>query len=101
MGVSFAEFDLIMKHPTVRTWLSAQECNVDDVGEFFRFLAGDDDSITAAEMVAGVGHLKGAAKSMDMVRLLKRQDQLGKKVNDIYQNLLLGSFPMRLFPRPV
>merc|ERR1711933_319090 len=56
----------------LRTWLAAMGLEVRDSFQFFEFLDADGDGqITVHQFVDGVGRLKGAATSYDMVSIEK------------------------------
>merc|ERR1712147_241849 len=59
---------------TVKMWLAAQEIAVHDYQELFHMLAGDDDVITAEDMVVGVGNLKGLARAVELRKLQQLQE---------------------------
>jgi len=63
------EFRQVMKNPSVRTWLAAQDLHMNTPeasDQLFRLLDDGDAALTAQELVEGVARLKGPAKSMDL-----------------------------------
>lgn len=77
--ISLEEFLSVFENEIVKTWLSAQDLEIGDPTKFFWEIAGDDDTITAQEMISGVGRLKGFARAIDMVHLVKDHDVLHKE----------------------
>lgn len=63
----FQEFDEILHNPWVKTWLAAMEINPEDVWALFDLIAGGDGKITSTELVHAVSHLKGTARSLDLL----------------------------------
>merc|ERR1712008_114162 len=64
------EFDKIMDDAIVRKWLSSMGLEVDDVDIVFETLNGGDGKVTAHELVAGAGRLKGNARSIDLLTFI-------------------------------
>jgi len=66
-AVTLQEFKGVIDDPSVRTWLSSMDLDVRDVDTVFRLLdESNSGRLTAAELVAGVGRLKGQARSIDL-----------------------------------
>jgi len=83
------EFEKILGEPAVKTWLAAMELQVNDVDKIFSLLCGDgeDDGMTADELVMGVGKLKGAARSLDLHVMMGEQKELMKEVRELNERL--------------
>merc|ERR1712008_551192 len=67
------EFEKVINNPIVRKWLSSMGLEIDDVGTLFDRLDGGDGGdgkITAQELVAGAGCLKGNARSIDLLTFI-------------------------------
>lgn len=70
--LSLEEFKGVVNDPAVRNWLIAMELDVRDVDNVFQLLDTDEDGcLSLHELVSGVAHLKGAARSIDLCTLLK------------------------------
>lgn len=83
--LSKEEFYEVMKDPRVKSWLAAMDLEVRDAELVFNLVDDGDAKISAEELVHGFSRLKGAARSMDMVTLLRdcrRTEGLTKKVLD-------------------
>lgn len=65
-----AEFGKVMDDPIVRKWLSSMGLEIDDVDTLFETLNGGDGQVTAHELVAGAGRLKGGARSIDLLTFI-------------------------------
>jgi len=70
--VTVDEFENIMGDRDVKVWLAAQEVTAPDPVWLFNHIADGDDAITAAQMVAGIGRLKGAARGIDLKMVEER-----------------------------
>eukprot|EP00929_Paragymnodinium_shiwhaense_P025815 TRINITY_DN15528_c0_g2_i1.p1 TRINITY_DN15528_c0_g2~~TRINITY_DN15528_c0_g2_i1.p1 ORF type:complete len:673 (+),score=97.29 TRINITY_DN15528_c0_g2_i1:58-2076(+) len=78
--LSLEEFRAVMSDPRVKTWLAAQELEVQDVELLFELVDNGSGTITAEELVAGFAQLKGPARSIDMLTLLRSLDTLSQDV---------------------
>jgi len=81
------EFEKILGERAVRTWLAAMELQVDDVDKIFELLCGEDDGMTADELVSGVSKLKGGARSLDLHVLMIEHRKLLDGIADLQQKL--------------
>eukprot|EP00930_Biecheleria_cincta_P042215 TRINITY_DN29036_c0_g1_i1.p1 TRINITY_DN29036_c0_g1~~TRINITY_DN29036_c0_g1_i1.p1 ORF type:complete len:530 (+),score=82.72 TRINITY_DN29036_c0_g1_i1:44-1591(+) len=71
------EFSAVMKHEELRVWLAACELDVTDVRAVFNLLDYQGDGkLTAEEFIKGVLHLKGSARSLDLLTMQKDQRAL-------------------------
>eukprot|EP00929_Paragymnodinium_shiwhaense_P110641 TRINITY_DN7781_c0_g5_i1.p1 TRINITY_DN7781_c0_g5~~TRINITY_DN7781_c0_g5_i1.p1 ORF type:complete len:635 (-),score=111.69 TRINITY_DN7781_c0_g5_i1:206-2110(-) len=69
--LSFGEFQRLMEDKKVQKWLLAQDIELRDIELAFRILdKAGDGRISAEELVRGLAHLKGAARSTDMVGIV-------------------------------
>lgn len=91
------ELKTILSYRDVKTWLAAQELDVEDVDLLFDLLDGGDGSISTTELTKGVARLKGAAKSMDMHGLMHMTTAIKKQVDE----LIRMHDPSRVFSAPV
>jgi len=90
-NVDLDEFLLIWGDETVKTWLAGQELVINDPRKFFYELAGEDHTISAEEMIAGVSRLKGNAKSIDLVHHIKDHKGLVDDVHAVRDTISLLS----------
>eukprot|EP00929_Paragymnodinium_shiwhaense_P006169 TRINITY_DN10905_c0_g4_i3.p1 TRINITY_DN10905_c0_g4~~TRINITY_DN10905_c0_g4_i3.p1 ORF type:complete len:626 (-),score=109.43 TRINITY_DN10905_c0_g4_i3:334-2211(-) len=70
------EFKAILADPRVKTWLAAQELDIRDPDEAFSLVDTGRGVISAEDLVRGFSRLKGNAKSLDMLSLFKRVDEI-------------------------
>jgi hypothetical protein len=71
--ISFEEFLELKHEPRVRTWLSAMEIEVNDLGKVFKLLDQHrDGKLTMDELVCGAARLKGVARNLDVAFLLQK-----------------------------
>merc|ERR1712032_805170 len=64
------EFKSVLMDPTIHTWLASMDLDASDADTIFDLLCGSDNLIDVDELISGVSLLKGAARSIDMRRLL-------------------------------
>jgi hypothetical protein len=65
------EFRRVLEDRSIRTWLASMDLLTSDSDILFDLLRGDDETIDHNELVHGINHLKGAARSIDMRALLR------------------------------
>lgn len=75
--IDLDEFKTMMSNPAVVTWLASMELEEKDHEVLFSLIdtAGEGE-ITLQMLARGVGKLKGAARSVDVVRLLREIESL-------------------------
>jgi Ca2+-binding EF-hand superfamily protein len=94
-----AELEVVLNDEGVRHWLSAMDFKVFDslkeVDALFDSLDKDGDGqITVVELMAGVNHLKGAARSRDLWSMDQRMEELRGQIESqtsLLQRLLATS----------
>merc|ERR1712228_1028056 len=64
------EFQRVLKHKTIRTWLASMDIDATDGEMLFQLLSGEDQEISLDELIAGISSLKGPARCLDMRSLL-------------------------------
>jgi len=74
------EFQAVMSHAETKLWLSAQDISFRDAGELFKLIEDGDGHVTAEGLVMGVARLKGAAKQLDLISLLREQELFRERV---------------------
>mmetsp|Transcript_48757 Transcript_48757/g.115866 ORF Transcript_48757/g.115866 Transcript_48757/m.115866 type:complete len:746 (+) Transcript_48757:39-2276(+) len=77
------EFKAILGKAEIRTWLAAMDLDVSDVDTVFDLVANEEGALTSQELVDGVARLKGPARSIDVVALLKKVETLEKQMTKI------------------
>jgi len=82
------EFLKLMNNVEVKTWLSSMGLDAGDGDALFEFMDKDKDrNVSAAELVEGVSKLKGAARSLDLMMCLERQEQLYRALRDVHPEI--------------
>jgi hypothetical protein len=72
-ALTFDEFEIITHVPEVKTWLASMEVETDDLHVLFNLIDDDNNgSISIDELVSRVPRIKGAARSVDLLALIKR-----------------------------
>jgi len=70
--ITIDEFNSIATSHTVRTWLAAMELSTDDLDNLFWLIDVDNSGgVTLDELMAGVDRLRGTARSLDLVTVMK------------------------------
>ena len=88
--MDFAEFKAAMKHQAVKTWLNAMDLDTSDIDTLFNLIGDKSGRVTADGLARAVATLKGAAKSMDLHRvLLKLQEQDARIAKSMDMRLVL------------
>jgi len=85
--VCLPEFLRVMESPTVRTWLAAQELEIQDPKGFFEDMGGDDGTISAEDMMTKVLRLKGSARQIDLMDITDRVAELQSSIKAIETSL--------------
>lgn len=92
------EFKNILTIDKVKTWLGAMELEVSDPDLLFDFLDDGDEAITVAELIDGVARLKGAARNIDVVALMRTVNGLYDIVEEIQNKVVPQSLPLSNAP---
>mmetsp|Transcript_111988 Transcript_111988/g.348986 ORF Transcript_111988/g.348986 Transcript_111988/m.348986 type:complete len:458 (+) Transcript_111988:324-1697(+) len=93
------EFRAMVEDPAVKTWLSSMGLEVNDVDTLFAMVCKEaerESEITAVELVKGVAHLKGLAKSLDMAVVMSENRSL---LDDV-QSLKMLWKQLQMMTRP-
>jgi Ca2+-binding EF-hand superfamily protein len=80
------EWKAVVEQPEVKTWLSAMELDVRDADNIFSLIDDGDESMTAEELVKGIGRLKGAARSIDVCTMLHEFRKQNNLMLEFYKN---------------
>jgi membrane protein implicated in regulation of membrane protease activity len=86
-SLTYADFQSILGDPFISLWLEAMELNVGDVELLFELLDDGDKTLTAEELLKGVGRLKGAARSIDLHVVMRELNEV-KDQADRIENLI-------------
>eukprot|EP00930_Biecheleria_cincta_P070981 TRINITY_DN5853_c1_g1_i1.p1 TRINITY_DN5853_c1_g1~~TRINITY_DN5853_c1_g1_i1.p1 ORF type:complete len:566 (+),score=101.14 TRINITY_DN5853_c1_g1_i1:236-1699(+) len=80
--IDLDEFKTMMSNPAVVTWLAAMELEEKDHDVLFSLIDTDGQGLITLDMLMrGVGRLKGMARSVDVVRLLREIETLKASVH--------------------
>jgi voltage-gated sodium channel len=78
--VDWEEFQAVLLDQRVLVWLAALDLDLDQCEGMFSLLDGGDGRISFQNFVKGVQRLKGGAKSVDLIMLMNRQQELAASV---------------------
>lgn len=78
--VDWEEFQAVLLDQRVLIWLAALDLDLDQCEGMFSLLDGGDGRISFQNFVKGVQRLKGGAKSVDLIMLMNRQQELAASV---------------------
>merc|ERR1739848_321673 len=82
-ALTLDEFRHCAKDLYIRTWLSAMDLDVQDVDAVFYLLDDGDGKLSAEDLVRGVSHLKGTARSIDVMAMMKQVQRQGEMLRMI------------------
>ncbi|CAK0797614.1 unnamed protein product [Prorocentrum cordatum] len=89
------EFLQLMQNQEVRIWLSSMGLEAGDEVALFEYLDKDEDgNVSAEELIKGVGCLKGAARSLDLIMCLNKLDELHESIKAVHPEIVKGD-PLR------
>jgi len=80
--IDLDEFRDMVSNPKVAMWLASMELDEKDHDLVFSLIDDGDGKLTLPELIKGVGKLKGAARSIDMVQVMRRLDSMKEAMND-------------------
>jgi hypothetical protein len=83
--LDYEEFKNIVHSKQVKIWLSAQELDASDAKKLFGLMDDGDHQISATELVHGAARLKGFARSMDLLHLMREHETLNDTVGEVYK----------------
>lgn len=83
--INFEEFVNVVSQQEAQLWLSAMELDEKDHRLLFSLLDNGDGQIELDELVKGVGRLKGAAKSIDVIRIMRELESMQQTLKQIEQ----------------
>eukprot|EP00811_Abedinium_folium_P010807 NODE_1999_length_2314_cov_10.586648.p1 GENE.NODE_1999_length_2314_cov_10.586648~~NODE_1999_length_2314_cov_10.586648.p1 ORF type:complete len:625 (-),score=137.58 NODE_1999_length_2314_cov_10.586648:329-2203(-) len=79
-NISREEFLSLLKHKNLKMWLASMDIEVDNLNVLFEVLANGDDDITKDELVKGISRLRGPARSIDLVAVAARCEDLRDRI---------------------
>ncbi|CAE7031975.1 Scn8a [Symbiodinium natans] len=88
--VTWEEFDEQLKDPRTGALLSMIEIDTQDLRVFYDLLDDGDGRVNAQQFARGVLAMKGPAKSIDLARVSKNLNQLGRMVHQLTISLGAG-----------
>jgi len=86
--LSFDEFKEVLHDARVKSWLGSLELEVEDVPLLFELTdANLDGQISGPELVCGFAGIKGLARRIDMLKLEKGVQRIGRLEGDVLSKL--------------
>eukprot|EP00929_Paragymnodinium_shiwhaense_P088945 TRINITY_DN4923_c0_g2_i2.p1 TRINITY_DN4923_c0_g2~~TRINITY_DN4923_c0_g2_i2.p1 ORF type:complete len:586 (-),score=129.42 TRINITY_DN4923_c0_g2_i2:124-1881(-) len=92
--IDYSEFMMIMSDERVATWLDAMEVEISDPKLVWELLCGfsgmhggSSDRLNVHYFVKGFGRLKGSAKSLDTLKMLRELEVLSTKLQILDERL--------------
>jgi hypothetical protein len=85
--VSHDEFIEVMKDDRVKAWLAAMDLEVSDADVVFEMVDRGDHRISVVEFVDGLTRLKGAARSIDLVQVLRLVRNITTIAQEVAENI--------------
>eukprot|EP00811_Abedinium_folium_P016965 NODE_25898_length_571_cov_8.943694.p1 GENE.NODE_25898_length_571_cov_8.943694~~NODE_25898_length_571_cov_8.943694.p1 ORF type:complete len:111 (+),score=13.31 NODE_25898_length_571_cov_8.943694:3-335(+) len=74
------EFYALMYNKRLRTWLASLDIEVENLPLLFDFVDNGDGKVTMYELIQGLGRLRGPARSIDLVALVTRAQDLRERL---------------------
>merc|ERR1712217_156776 len=86
--LSLQEFETIVRDPQVKHWLSSMDLDTSDARNLFAMIDVDKSNhLSFHELVTGVSRLKGAARSIDLLSLVRDHQALCNSVASLKANI--------------
>eukprot|EP00930_Biecheleria_cincta_P034907 TRINITY_DN24056_c0_g1_i1.p1 TRINITY_DN24056_c0_g1~~TRINITY_DN24056_c0_g1_i1.p1 ORF type:complete len:601 (-),score=117.80 TRINITY_DN24056_c0_g1_i1:75-1787(-) len=82
-NLSFEELMAVLRDPMMKLWMSALEIETKDLKQLFYLLDDGDGEISTDEFLAGIGRVKGPAKSIDMATVMKNIERIEEKIEKL------------------
>mmetsp|Transcript_60467 Transcript_60467/g.128168 ORF Transcript_60467/g.128168 Transcript_60467/m.128168 type:complete len:672 (+) Transcript_60467:176-2191(+) len=79
-SLTLEEFEQFLEDERVRAWLSVMDLDVHETQAFFDTLAGGDGVVDQEDFVEGILQMKGAARSQEVVTILKLTQKMAANV---------------------
>lgn len=77
----------IIAEPLVKSYMSALELDVHEVWSLFSLLDDGDGRLSFEEFAQGVIRLKGTARSMDVIQMMKQMDNVARLCDQIARDM--------------
>eukprot|EP00928_Gymnodinium_smaydae_P049059 TRINITY_DN32893_c0_g1_i1.p1 TRINITY_DN32893_c0_g1~~TRINITY_DN32893_c0_g1_i1.p1 ORF type:complete len:575 (+),score=99.80 TRINITY_DN32893_c0_g1_i1:57-1727(+) len=95
--ISKDEFFNILSDSQVKLWLSSMDLDTSDAETLFDLIDHSEDGLLSfQELVSGVARLKGAARSIDVVVLMRRHAELMARVETLIDKTTPRETPLYL-----
>merc|ERR1719401_2506375 len=88
--LSFEELQEILKHKKILAYLSLMDLQVPDALEVFNVLDNGDGHISFDEFMMGLSRLKGQARSLDVIFMMRDARVIMRKVDELERRLEQG-----------
>eukprot|EP00811_Abedinium_folium_P023006 NODE_3249_length_2066_cov_11.034554.p1 GENE.NODE_3249_length_2066_cov_11.034554~~NODE_3249_length_2066_cov_11.034554.p1 ORF type:complete len:603 (-),score=112.76 NODE_3249_length_2066_cov_11.034554:257-1969(-) len=85
--INRAEFIALLKDRHLKLWLSSMDIEVENIDLLFSLLDNGTGEITRTELIRGISRLRGPARSIDLVTIAARCEDLRDKVTSIDKKL--------------
>lgn len=86
--IDIDEFRTMFSNIDVRMWISSMGLEWSDVDVLFKLIDNERDGrITLDELIAGVGKLKGAARSIDLIRMQDEIQKISRRLQHVTDNV--------------
>jgi len=79
--VSWTEFEPLITNPVLKTWLATLDIETHDLHALFQIYDRGDGLFDINCFIDGMSHIKGPAKSIDVLKLLANMSQLKDMMN--------------------
>eukprot|EP00415_Alexandrium_ostenfeldii_P002841 UN2841 len=90
-AVNWDEFQEALANPVMRQYLSTLDLDVVDLESLFKLLDDGDGMVQSEEFVRGLSTLRGQAKNVDLLTLMKNVEKMGEIVERLAKGLLIES----------
>mmetsp|Transcript_65275 Transcript_65275/g.155978 ORF Transcript_65275/g.155978 Transcript_65275/m.155978 type:complete len:808 (+) Transcript_65275:158-2581(+) len=85
------EFKEVANDKRISTWLASMDLDASDIETLYKLIDADDDGqITVEELIAGVGRLKGSARSIDLALARNEAQELYVLLQDVLEAVCHG-----------
>jgi len=89
--INRAEFSAMVQNPHVNVILKMMDINMHDAEELFNVLdIQGTGEITFEDFVGGVTRMKGAARSVDLIRVISAHDKMIEHISSTSEEMKLG-----------
>jgi len=87
--ISMAEFQVIGQNPLLKTWLASLDIETDDLTTLFKLVDVDGGgSITIDELVQRMPRIKGAARGVDVLAIMRKLARMSYDLDQFKQQIL-------------